>query len=281
MILVVRGVEEFKAVLLGVLQGITEFLPISSSGHIVFAKEYIGFEIGSLPFTICLHMGSLFAILFFFRRYTKGMIMAMAKGLMEGRCREWVASKEGRLLLLIILGTLPIFCIGPLIRSGVERIFDLPGLVGGLLIVNGMILWVAERYSPPQGRERIGVREALLIGCAQVVGTLPGISRSGITIATGMLAGIERESAASYSFLLAILAILGANAMEFIGMERTLGVEDGTIFYYLLGGLVAFCVSLLSLRLLFWALKRRRFSIFSPYCLSVGLLMLVVEWVRT
>lgn len=273
-----NGVEGLKVVLLGLLQGISELLPISSSGHIVLLKEYLGLDLHSLPFIIWLHMGSLFAIIVFFWKHIKGMIVVLIRGVIMRDYSGWMSSHQGRLSLLILLGSLPIFLLGPLIRDPIERIFGLPKFVSILLIVNGMILWAAERFSPLKTKRRIGMRDALLIGCAQVIGVLPGISRSGITITTGMLIGIEREVVASYSFFLAILAILGACVMEiFCGFHLLVG--KGNLFYYLLGGLSAFCLSLLSLRFLFWVLRRRRLHLFSIYCFGIGLLMLVGEWV--
>jgi undecaprenyl-diphosphatase len=272
--------EGLKAILLGALQGITEFLPISSSGHIVLAKEYLDFHINSLPFTVCLHLGSLFAILVFFRKDIKKIMEGVVKGLKKRRYKEWMNSEEGNYLFLIILGTLPIFCVGPFIRGSVEKIFDLPGLVGLLLIANGIMLWAAERFFPKTTKGKIGRKEALVVGCAQVIGTIPGVSRSGVTIASGMLVGVERKAAASYSFLLAIPAIMGANVLELVQKGSSLNITEVIPFYYIMGGVVAFCVSLFSLRFLFWVLKRKKLSLFFPYCVVLGSILVVGEWVR-
>lgn len=260
--------EELKGILLGLVQGATEFLPISSSGHTAIFGKYLDFGEGIFSLAISLHVGTLLAIIVFFRRELSRMFLSLFK---RG---SWLDDPDRRTILLIIVGSIPTFIIGVGIRGFVEDLFTDVQLVAGMLVLNGSILFVAEKYSPSEGRERIEIREALLVGLAQGIALLPGISRSGITIATGMLKGISRKAVASYSFLLSIPAVLGAAAIEFFrGGDLS---EDGGIFLtHLLGGMMAFVSGWVSLGLLFWVLRERRLKIFAAYCLLVGIGTLV------
>ena len=258
--------EEFKVILLGLVQGMTEFLPISSSAHIVIFGKYLGFAGPIFSLTLFLHLGTVAATVVFFNKEIKEIIIGLFRG-----------GPGKRLILLIIVGSIPGLIIGLTLGGAIARVFPKIGLVATMLILNGLILFFAERLSPAEGREGIEIKEAFLIGLAQGIALLPGISRSGITIATGMVKGISREVVASYSFLLSIPAVLGAAAIELFG-HRSFSLNADLFLSYLLGATVAFISGWVCLRLLFWFLKTRRLKVFAVYCLLVGIGVLTGKW---
>ena len=243
----------------------TEFLPISSSGHLVFFQSLFGLKEPQLFFDVILHLGTLLAVVVFFwkdiARIVQGS-MSMLKG-------EKKDPQEGKLLYLIVLATVPTGLMGIVFRDWFESFFSEPKLVGVMLLVTGWVLWMT-RYVRGQSRGVEGMtwRDALLIGIAQGIAILPGISRSGATISTGFYCGLDRSLAGRFSFLLSIPAILGATVLEFPKIET-----GETIWVTLVGATVAFCVGLLSLKLLMGIIRTGKLFNFSYYCWGMGLLM--------
>jgi undecaprenyl-diphosphatase len=244
----------------------TEFLPISSSGHLVFFQSLFGLKEPHLFFYVMLHLGTLLAVVVFFWKD----IARIVQGFMSMLKRERKDQQGGKLLLLIVLATVPTGLMGIVFRDWFESFFSEPMVVGVLLLVTGCVLWVT-RYVRGQNKEVDGMRwkDALLIGIAQGMAIMPGISRSGTTISTGFYCGLERSFAGRFSFLLSIPAILGATVLEFSKIETT-----GTIWVTLVGTAVAFCVGLLSLKLLMGIIRAGSLFNFSYYCWGVGLLMI-------
>lgn len=179
-----------------------------------------------------------------------------------------------RLILLIIIGSIPAALVGLTARNFIAGLFEGNAtFVAVMLVLNGLVLLIAERFSSLEGRNDIGIRDALLIGLSQAIAIIPGISRSGITIATGMLMGISGEAAASYSFLLSIPAVLGGCIIEFISARD---LTDSVILTHLLGGAVAFLSGLLCLGFLFFTIRKRRLKFFAGYCILLGIGVLVL-----
>lgn len=199
-----------EAAILGFVQGVTEFLPISSSGHLVIVQQFMGIGEGAFTFDAIIHFGSLVAIMLVF----KAELALIFKGLALGQDHE---SKTGRRLLALMgVATLPLVVIGLAARDLVDQAFSTIWITPIMLYLTGLLLFVSERYAHgASGAEtQVSWRQALGIGLAQVLAVLPGMSRSGITIVAGMVAGLSRELAARFSFLIAIPAISGATILE-------------------------------------------------------------------
>ena len=206
------------AILLGIIQGLTEFLPVSSSAHLILARAFFGWEAPpelGLAFDVALHIGTLTAIVAFFRVEIASMVRALPSALSAQ------PSGMGLLARHIAIGTLPIVAVGLFFTDGVERTLRQPAVAAGALAAGALAMLAAERLGPRQ-RDESTLRpfEAILIGCAQAAALVPGMSRSGSTIAMGMLLGIRRDAAARFTFLLAIPAMLAAAGKEAIEMAE-------------------------------------------------------------
>jgi len=254
-----------EAIFLGFVQGVTEFLPISSSGHLVFFQSLLGLKEPHLFFDVMLHLGTLLAVIVFFWKDIARIVQGSMRMLKE----EKKDSPDGKLLLLIVLASVPTGLMGIVFRDWFESFFSEPKLVGVMLLVTGGVLW-GTRYVRRQNKGVDGMtwKDALLIGIAQGLAIMPGISRSGATISTGFYCGLDRSLAGRFSFLLSIPAILGATVLEFPKIET---IE--TIWVTLVGTGVAFCVGLLSLKLLMGIIRTGKLFNFSYYCWGMGLLM--------
>jgi undecaprenyl-diphosphatase len=250
--------------LLGVVQGLTEFLPISSSGHLVLVERLLGLNTPGVLFEACLHLGTLAAILVLFRSDLAALLRALTlRGTIERR-------KE---IGLLVLGTVPIVVVGLLLRGEVDALFSSLRVVAAGLLVSGCLLLIADRRrGSARGEPR--VVDALLIGVAQAAAIVPGVSRSGATIGSGILAGISPARAARFSFLLAIPAIAGAGALSlWDGLRAGEASHDG--LWIALGSLVAFVVGMAAIRILLAAVAKGRLWIFAAYCLALGVAVLL------
>lgn len=261
-----------QGIILGVVQGLTEFLPVSSSGHLVLFQNLLGFKEPELFFDICLHVGTLLAICLFFFRDLRDIgvtIVAIPQRLSQGESlREQFKKRPAlRLALFVLLGTIPTGIIGIYIRSISDVCFSSIRFVGFMLLVTGIILALTRRFQKG-GRDflRFNVLDALLIGLAQGLAILPGISRSGATISMGLFVGLDRDTAARYSFILSIPAILGALVMEWEVPIQ--GSMPGSVIA--VGTLAATIIGYASLKLLMWLLKKGEFFFFAPYCWVLG-----------
>lgn len=255
---------------LSLIQGLTEFLPISSSGHMGLIRAIWGVTLPGLLFEALLHFGTLLAVVWVFRREVGLILKALFR---PGPAR----ALEHRLIGLILVGTIPTATFGLLLAPWLERAFGSLLVIGSGLIFTGAILFLAEHLQaarsprPRKGFREMKIWEALAIGTAQGLAILPGVSRSGATIGLGLILGLEREVAAEFSFLLAIPAILGATAFEvWEAWQARAGYAD-LIGPYLLGTALAAIAGALAIKYLLKVLRRGRLTPFAYYCWLVGL----------
>jgi len=252
-------------IFLGIVQGLTEFLPISSSGHLVIFQNLLGLTEPELLLDCSLHLGTLLAICVYFRTDLKKMTQAL-----------WPfdpSSTHGSLLLAVVVGTIPTGFIGLAFRNPVERLFQSVPIVAIILLVTGSIV-AATRFIPKRYThfKRVGILAALIIGLAQGLAIIPGISRSGATIVCGLLCGLDRELAGRFSFLLSIPAIVGAVGLQ-LGIES---VSRVGIVPLIFGFGASAVVGFLALKFLMGMIKKGRLHYFAPYCWAAGLLALFI-----
>jgi undecaprenyl-diphosphatase len=255
-----------QTTILGILQGLTEFLPVSSSGHLVIMQHYLRLRNPLLLFDIVLHAATVAAVFLYFRKDIFGIVLSLIRFAQ----REPGQVLQRKLFYLIILGTVPIALVGGLLRSRIENLFANVPLTSLLLLVTGTLLWTSERAaSSDKEIEKVGILDAFLIGIMQAAAILPGISRSGATISAGLFRGTSKEFAFRYSFLLSIPAILGALFIEAKDavLEKSLPHHP---LPWLGGAAAAFLIGYFSLVVLKKALVGRRLYWFSYYCWIVG-----------
>jgi undecaprenyl-diphosphatase len=255
---------------LALLQGLTEFLPVSSSGHLVLARALAGDPgLGqSLTVEVALHVGTLGAVLVYFRRELAGL----ARGLLRpGAADPPLAGGERRLVAYLLLGTVPAGLAGLFLEDLVEEAFSRPALAGTMLLITAAALWATRRI--PEGalpETGMGAGRALLIGVAQSLALLPGLSRSGATLVAGLALGLEREAAFRFSFLLSIPAITGAALLQAARLlrsgEAASALDPSLLGAMFLAGLVGYACLVILRR----ALVGRRLHLFALYCAAAG-----------
>jgi len=267
-----------QALFSGIIQGLTEFLPVSSSGHLVLLQHLFGLKEQALFFDISLHMGTLAAVVFFFRKEVGSIITAVLRGLallVRGKTAmaQLYADMDVRMAVLIVAGCVPTAIIGLVFNNLAERIFSSLFLVGIMLILTGGFLWSTRWIKKTgDGIERFSIKNAVWIGIIQGLAILPGISRSGSTITAALFLGINRETAARYSFLLSIPAIVGAEILSLMNLPPEMTVS---LKATLTGTATACIVGYVSLKMLVYIVGRGRLYIFSPYCWLVGAIILI------
>jgi undecaprenyl-diphosphatase len=251
--------DPLQAMTLGFIQGVTEWLPISSTGHLRIAEGLLGLTL-PLLFDVTLHVGTLIIILLFFRKDIKLVLVALVKGDFK--------SENGKLIPLIIVGTVPTVVIGVVFSNTIETYFSSFLPIAGAFITCGVVLYASKTGT--EQNSNITYIAALAIGTAQGVALIPGLSRSGLTIATALMLGVRREKAFKFSFLLSVPAVLGALGLTFYEQHATLtpaGVGVSEIF---LGIAVSLVVSYFALKLLWKALAGKKFYLFAFYCWLTG-----------
>jgi undecaprenyl-diphosphatase len=257
-------------ILLAIVQGLTEFLPVSSSGHLAILEALFGTRGGSagetLMFEIAVHIGTLGAVLVFYREKVCLLCRAACTSILPGGAGRERYRGELRYLGLVILGTVPAGIVGVLFHDQVAAAFNSPGIAALFLIATGLYLLMTRIR---RVRRSLGWRSAILIGIAQAIAILPGCSRSGWTIATALLLGIGFAEAAEYSFLLSIPAILGALGLELV--KEPFAPDAGTLMPLVAGALAAFIVGILALRLLIGILNRGALHRFALYLIPAGI----------
>jgi undecaprenyl-diphosphatase len=202
--------ESTHAILLAIVQGLSEWLPVSSSGHLVLIPHFFGWRDQGLLFDVALHIGTLTAVVAYFRRELAAMARAWL-GSIAGRA----SSPDSRLAWCVIAGTIPVGLAGLMFGAWIEAMLRNPLFVAATLSFFGLLMWIADRYSAEERDERsLGLRDAVLIGCAQALALMPGTSRSGITMTMARTLGLKREAAARFSFLLAIPGTAMAGVWE-------------------------------------------------------------------
>lgn len=254
----------WEAILLGTIQGITEFLPVSSSGHLIIAQSLLGLQNLNklILFDLVCHLGTLLAIFIYFRKRIISLF-----------------TTDRTTLVCVFIGTLPLF-LGVLFLPTLKKLFDSPQNLWPAFLVTGILLLLAEKFGKEKTLPQLKKdqwRDSLMIGCAQCVALIPGISRSGSTIAAGRLIGLPRKEAAAFSFLLAIPAILGASTLEtfeiILRPEKNLH-ENVHLAQYILGFLTSFATGYCSLAIVIHAVMHNALKYFAWYCFAVSLFCL-------
>jgi undecaprenyl-diphosphatase len=270
-------VSVLAAIILGILQGLTEFLPVSSSAHLILARAFFGWEVPNdfgLAFDVALHVGTLAAILTFFRREIASMIRALPSAL-----SVHPADPSGRLVQRIAAGTLPVLIVGLLFNDFIEHSLRTPVVAAAALAIGAVLMFVAERLGTRQRTEdSVTWLDAVLIGCAQASALIPGVSRSGSTIAIGMFLGLRRDAAARFTFLLAIPALLAAAGKEALEL-RTMGLSSESLQLMLIGVVVSAVVGYLTIKYFLRFLGGHRLDVFAYY--RCALAAATVVWLFT
>mgnify|MGYP002588309598 FL=1 len=274
----------FSSFLLGLIQGIAEFLPISSSGHLAIAEQLLGVEGASeIPgfFDVLLHLGTLVAVFVAYWPEIRDMILEFFQGigdLIHGTTPTPVPPAR-RMILLVIVGTLPLFVILPF-KDWIEGLSSNLYVVGLALLATGCLLFASDRVRKGRKTERsTRMTDALLVGAAQALATCPGLSRSGTTITAGCFLGFERKFAVRYSFILSIPAVLGANILSLKdALEGTVIWSEAPV--YLAGVIVAAVVGYACIRLLKMIADKGKFGAFAYYCWAAGLLTVILKFVK-
>ena len=271
-----------SAIILGLIQGIAEFLPISSSGHLSIFQNFFNLstaEEGHLFFDVLLHLGTLISVCVV---YWKDIWMIICdtisyfKGIGHPQPGGPKQYPGARLLLMMFFATLPLFVILPF-NSYIEQLYYNTTAIGIALIVTGFVLFSSDRLRSGHKNEKtMGVGNALMIGVFQACATVPGLSRSGLTISAGLLGGLDREFAAKFSFLISIPAILGANILSLVDAVST-GIDASLIPVYLVGMLVAMVSGFFALSLVKLICKKGHFGRFAYYCWAVGAVTIILS----
>lgn len=251
--------EILEAIVLGIVQGITEWLPVSSSGHLVIIQKLLGLS-PPIIFDIMLHIGSLTVVVLFFWKD----IIELVTGVIN-----WEKEKL-RIILMLVIATIPIAIVGYFFQSWIELVFHELSTVGYALLFTALLLFFS-RY-PLKKNKRLNYWKALIVGLFQAIAILPGVSRSGSTISSGMMLGIKREDIARFSFLMFIPAIIGALALHINEFSAAI---DATM---IVGAIVSATVGYFSLRILMRIIRNDKFYLFSIYCLVLGIIVLAFSF---
>jgi len=255
-----------KFLLLGLIQGLTEFLPISSSGHLALLENFLRVTKPGVLFDVLVHLGTLVSVLYFYRARIWLLLKAPFK-----------RDENLRFLLLLIIATIPTAVLGLLFKNWVEAAFQKNIIVGLSLLVTGVILYLAEKRG--EGNKSIAQMsffEAILVGIMQGIAIFPGISRSGFTISMGIFLGLRREVAAEFSFILSIPAILGAAVLQGWEALANPAIHQGFLGAYALGMLFAAISGILAIKFLLVMLRGRRLRLFAYYCWGIGVLAIIL-----
>ncbi|MGE0057580.1 MAG: undecaprenyl-diphosphatase UppP [Dehalococcoidia bacterium] len=271
--------EVLEAIILGVVQGLTEFLPISSTGHLILAEKALGIsgDDFGLRFDAAIHLGTLTAVLIYFRV----LILSIIRGWFASiRARKWNLSRESTLAWLLLMGTIPAGIAGYLLESTAEDTFREPLLVGVMMLVFSLPMFLAERYGSRQrDLDSITPKDSLVMGAAQCLALIPGVSRSGITLSAGMLSGFKREEAAVFVFLLSAPVIAAAGGKQIFdvltGDAGSSGL-DNELLVYAAGLITAAVVGYLSVAFLLRYLRFNTLAIFIYYRLILGTIVIAL-----
>ncbi len=265
-----------KALILGIIQGLSEFLPISSSGHLVIAEYMMDFKLGGLAFEVFVHFGTLLAVLWAFRRDIFMLIRSFPSLFRISSPDLSPETREYALWdLYILIGSVPAAAIGLLFENAIEQIFESHLIALGMLFITGIIVW-SSRYTKER-RENMNSFHALLIGMAQAVAILPGISRSGTTIVTGLWMGLPRLKAARFSFLLSSPVILGATLLKFLDvLENPLPTSQ--LIPFVVAGTAAAVSGYFAIVWLLQIIQKQKFEWFGIYCIVISIIGLILHF---
>jgi len=270
--------ETLKILILGIVQGLTEFLPVSSSGHLVLFQHAFGMKEPQLLLDVCLHVGTLIAVfvVFFKELQRLASVLIRLPALIRnagGIVTLFNQNPDFRMIVLIGFGTLPTGVLGLFFQTQIDSLFGTTRVAGIMLLVTGLLLFLTRRgtaYGRPIAA--MTIRDALIIGLSQGMAILPGLSRSGTTISTALLLGVQRETAGPFSFLLSIPAIFGALLLQ---LSSSLTPSPVSLKMLLLGSATAAVVGFFALKILLRFVNQGRLSLFAPYCWVVGVLILI------
>ncbi len=266
-----------QALVMGLVQGLTEFLPISSSGHLVLVPWLFGWKdpfLDSLAFSVMLHMGTLLALLVYFWR---DWIRVIPAGLASIRDRSLRGDPDRKLAWLLVVATVPAVIVGPLFNDALESAVRAPALVALMLCVGAAIIWLADRWgSKLRDMGSMTFLGAFGIGVAQVLALVPGISRSGVSISAGLLEGLNREAAARFSFLMATPVIAGAGAFEALKLIRGDSGPRPEVNLVVIGFIAAAISGLLAIRFMLEFLKRQPMTGFVVYRVVAAVIVFIV-----
>ncbi len=257
--------DPIQAILLGFIQGATEWLPISSTGHLRITEQILGLTL-PLLFDVVLHAGTLAIVLLFFRKDVKAILLAFVKGDFE--------SEKGKLILLIIVGTVPTALIGVVLSNIIDTFFSSFLPIAAAFITCGFMLYLSKTG---QEKKDVTYKLALAIGTAQGLALVPGLSRSGLTIATALLLGVRREKAFKFSFLLSVPAIIGALGVTLYKQHEALTLVGVGWVDILAGIAVSLFVSYFALKLLWKVMADKKFYLFAFYCWLIGAILLTLS----
>ena len=258
----------WQAVILGLVQGLTEFLPVSSSGHLVLGQHVLGIELTEdVAFEVMLHLGTALSIVTVYRHRIKAIVSSMVSSL-PSPIRAYQAHGEARFGWQIVLATIPVGLAYVFFGSTFERTFAYPTLACAMLVVTGGLLWLTKLA--PSGQRTTTWASALLTGLAQTAALLPGMSRSGATICTGLYLRIDSKSAADFSFLMVLPPILGAALLK--GMELAERADAIDWIPILLGAVVAYISGIWAIRMVLQFVRKGRLHYFAYYCVGAGLI---------
>ena len=275
-----------NALILGLIQGVAEFLPISSSGHLSIAQNLLGLKVeGSddIFFDVLLHLGTLAAVFAAYWGDIREMVLEFFRTISDFRRGGMPRSipPARRLILLIIVGTLPLFLVLP-VKKLVEGLYGNTYFVGGALLVTGALLFVCDRVRRGRKNEKTAtVLDAALVGVGQAIATCPGISRSGTTICVGCFRGLERRFAVRFAFLLSIPAVLGANLLQIKDVAEAGGIDVKLLPVYIAGVAAAAVSGYLSICLVRMVANKGKFGAFAYYCWAAGAITIALSVVRT
>ncbi len=262
-----------KAVVIGAVQAVTEFLPVSSSGHLVIAKTFLGLKEVGITMEVVTHFATALAVIVFLRKRIAGILVAVVTKIRPGTSLSEAAAKDFRLFLYVILGSVPAAVVGLLIRDRVEALFEDIATTALMLTVTGVFVFLTGKFGRPF--RSLGAGRALVVGVAQAFAIIPGISRSGLTVGAGLASGVERREAFEFSLLLSLPAILGASALELAG-----GRLGGNPVVIMAAAIPAFVGGYFAIKLLFRTVIHHKFHAFAYYLIPLGIALLVASSLR-
>jgi undecaprenyl-diphosphatase len=262
----------FDAIILGILQGLTEFLPVSSSGHLILVEEllHISHDHG-IAFEVFLHFGTLLSVVLMFWKEIKSIVFSFIGGLLKPSSIKHLFKNDDyfRLAVFIIIGCIPAGLVGVLFEHQIEILFNDPKFVSVMLLITGLILFLT-KFANPKDDSKVGLPSTIVIGIAQAIAIIPGISRSGMTISSALFSGVSRQNSAKFSFLLALPVIFGATILKTQELFRS-PITSTQLIPLVVGTIIAAVFGYIAIRLVLGLLQKRRFSWFAYYCFLVGI----------
>ncbi|MBQ8293354.1 MAG: undecaprenyl-diphosphate phosphatase [Bacilli bacterium] len=265
----------WKYLLLGIVQGISEVLPISSSAHLILVQNIMGIKSDDLSLEVFLHMASLVAIVFFLRKRLCKLVWGSIKYILYKKEEDY---KEFKMMICLIVSTLPVVIFTLLFKSQIDVISGNIFSIGLLLLINGALLLYFMNFNDENRKRALSYKDALVVGVFECMGVFPGISRSGSCLCGGKLRKLSREEMADYAFLLFIPAAVGAMVLEFDNLSQVIFGND--LWMYLVVFVVTSVVTYLSLNILLSFIKRGKIKYFGYYCMVMGLIIVLFEIIK-